>query len=492
MVASFSMSPSVALAAFADSLLAGHNVLVFGRATNCLWEKLLERGARLVHVCDPDPARVAEAAARNTRQAVSFAPLPNQVSLALRDGAFDVGFIDNLSALGDLPATLRSMRRALSARALAFIAAPNPEASEALLPDANPQREALDYYSLYDAVHHEFPIVRMLGQMPFVGYTIAELAMLDEVEPSLDAGFVPSGTEEPEWFVAVASARPFDIGNFTVVQLPFEEVLAHGCERQLREQLRAARGAERIAVQRLARLEAQQHQLAESAVQAQQDAGLQGRLQTLEQQLTTEQSRAERAEAQLAGTERQLHEALQRAQAAEQIAADAANDLARLEQQLQERGECIRQLEADLHAAGQVGERLLRELGDARNLAAEPWVAASWSSGSPDASERARSGTSTSQSPEQTSAWVSQQASGGNSNREEPWDPERLAADRARLQADAIAAAWRIDQLLAALQIARHAEPTGENPDSLLGLAQRRLHEQQALIHQLRGTSSER
>jgi hypothetical protein len=384
------------------------------------------------------------------------------------------------------------LRRALSSRALAFIAAPNPDVSEALVTDPSPQLEALDYYSLYDAVHQEFPIVRMLGQMPFVGYTVAELAMFDEVEPCLDAGFIPGGTEEPEWFIAVASARPFEIGNFTVVQLPFEEALNRGIERQLREQLRAARGAERNAVQRLAKLEAQQHQLAESAAHARDDAVLHDRLRTLEQQLATELAHAERAESQLAENEIQLHQLVQRAQAAEQIAADAANDITRLELQLQDRGDFIRQLEADLRATGHAGECLLRELGVQRNAAAQPWAAAPWSSASLYTGDRDRVGTSTSQSPEQTSAWVSRQARDSVSHSDANWDHERLAADRARLQADAIAAAWRIDQLLVALKIACGNEDPAKNPDDLLGLAQSRLQEQQALLDQLRGPVSER
>ena len=166
MVVSPSMSPSVAIAAFAEKLIEGRRILLFGSATHDLWQKVLDRGARLVHLCDPDPVRLAEAAARNTSPLVSFAPLSSQASLALRDGAFDVGIVNNLAALGNTAATLRLLRRALAPRGLAFVTAPNPDVRESLLPDVTVTKQSLDYYSLYDVVRTEFPVVRMLGQCP--------------------------------------------------------------------------------------------------------------------------------------------------------------------------------------------------------------------------------------------------------------------------------------------------------------------------------------
>jgi len=53
---------SIALAAYAEPIVAAGRVLVVGEATTPLVERLLERGARLVHVVDADSSRVAEAA----------------------------------------------------------------------------------------------------------------------------------------------------------------------------------------------------------------------------------------------------------------------------------------------------------------------------------------------------------------------------------------------------------------------------------------------
>ncbi len=310
MVHSAPLQPSIALGAFAESVLTGRRVLVFGQATSPLWDALIERGARFVHVCDPDPARVAEAAARNTSQDVSFAPL-SQGSLAVRDGAFDVAFVENLASLPDPAGVMKKLRRALSARGVAFITAANPDAREYLFGDVSPDQPVLDYYALFDTVHREFPVVRMLGQMPFVGYTVAELAPSGEPEPCLDAGFVPGGTEEPEWFIAAASAQEVTLDAFVVVQLPFAELQHRGAERILREQLRAARHAERTAVERLARLEAEQQRRIESPV-----PHLEGR--RLEQEIRQLSTERERREAWISELEARAATADARADEAEQ------------------------------------------------------------------------------------------------------------------------------------------------------------------------------
>ncbi len=281
--------PSIALAAFAEKFVDGRRVLVFGNALSPFWEQLLERGARLVHVCDSDATRVSEAAARNTSQNVSFAPLGG-AGLAVRDGAFDVGFVENLAAYADPSATLHRLKRALSTRGLALVAAPNPDVEDALIACSTDHGRALDYYSLYDLVHREFPVVRMAGQMPFVGYSVAELAPSDEPVPNLDAGFVPGGTEEPEWFVAIASHLDVEFDSFLVVQLPHEQLTKGGTERLLREQLRTARSAERSAVERLARLEAEQRKLAEAAERHQKDVDLARQIRLLQEELERKES----------------------------------------------------------------------------------------------------------------------------------------------------------------------------------------------------------
>ena len=116
--------------------------------------------------------------------------------------------------------------------------------------------KTLDYYALYDAVAAQFPHVRMLGQMPFVGYALADFGTEREPEPTFDSGFVPGGAEEPEWFIALASEHPTRLDEFAVIQLPFRAALGSTKIVVLEQQLRAAVAAERRSRERLAELEA--------------------------------------------------------------------------------------------------------------------------------------------------------------------------------------------------------------------------------------------
>ena len=217
------LEPSIALAAYAEPLAANRRVLVFGSAVGALSLQLLERGARTVHVCDPDAVRVAEATARNRSTQITFSALADS-DLSVRDGSFELSLIENLGAF-DALSILKKAHRALAPRGVAVIACPNPEAAYPLLRASNPSATALDYYALYDAVAAEFEYVRMLGQTPFVGYAIADFSASGEPEPALDTSFVPGGAEEPDLFIAMAAGHEVRLDEFAVIQLPTRQLL---------------------------------------------------------------------------------------------------------------------------------------------------------------------------------------------------------------------------------------------------------------------------
>src|ERR1700742_3374244 len=121
------LSPGIVLAAYAEALLDGRRIVLFGDSTSGLAEELLERGARNVQVYDPEPSRAALAAGQNREKQLAIAQ-HDDADLAVRDGAFDVAFVQDLSSVGDPRALLRQVRRALSTRGAAIIATPNPDA----------------------------------------------------------------------------------------------------------------------------------------------------------------------------------------------------------------------------------------------------------------------------------------------------------------------------------------------------------------------------
>lgn len=224
------LPPSIALAAYAESLVEGRRVLVFGNASSGFADDLVERGARLVHVYDEDSDRAAEARARSDGRSILYAPL-TEAGLALRQAAFDIGIIENLAAAHDAAARIRELKHALTPRGAALIATPNPDVKLRLLAESEPRVVSFDYYALFDLVSSEFSLVRMLGQAPFVGYAVVDFAPDGEPEPSFDNGFVPGGSEEPEWFVALASSHRVRLEEFGVIQLSLRQTLASLSER---------------------------------------------------------------------------------------------------------------------------------------------------------------------------------------------------------------------------------------------------------------------
>ena len=92
-----SLSSTAALAAFIEPFIEGKRALVFGSALASTPRLLLERGARAVHVSDPAPLRVAEAAERNATPGLTFSAFSDE-TLAGRDGSIDCVLVENLGA----------------------------------------------------------------------------------------------------------------------------------------------------------------------------------------------------------------------------------------------------------------------------------------------------------------------------------------------------------------------------------------------------------
>ncbi len=379
MVADSPLAPSVALVAYVESVVEGRRVVVFGNASSQLVNRLVERGARFIQFYDADPLRVADASARNGSSSVCFSALQRD-SLSAKEGVFDLALVENLAELGEPEVVLRLVRRVLSARGIAVVACPNPDVQEPFLGESRSVDHQLDYYSLYDATRREFPVVHMLGQMPFLGYSLAELAPSDDPVPTIDAGFVPGGTEEPEWFVAIATTQPIDLAEYLIVQLPLSEFQKGRAERSLREQLRAARAAERAAVTRLARLEATKERGVAEARLPQPDRESIRQLHVLERELERKEawiaqleSRAATADARADAAEQELDELRERmAAGAAEAAPGQAEEKARcdqLERESQAVQSRVDQVTAELAAARSQNEQLdrSRELAEQRS-----------------------------------------------------------------------------------------------------------------------------
>jgi SAM-dependent methyltransferase len=218
-----SLSSTAVLAAFAEPFVESRRVLVFGSSLSLTPRLLIERGARLVHVCDSAPLRVAEASESAGLPGLSFSSLADE-ALVGREGSFDCVLVEHLGAF-DAANLVARVRRLLAPRGVALFATPNREATTPLLPPPDPTAAALDYYALYDLVAGEFEHVRMLGQAPFVGYAVVDFRPEGTPEPMIDSEFLPRGSEEPELFVALAARQKTNLAAYAVVQLPLQRVI---------------------------------------------------------------------------------------------------------------------------------------------------------------------------------------------------------------------------------------------------------------------------
>jgi SAM-dependent methyltransferase len=217
------LSASLPLVAYVEAFCRQARVLWVGDARSALPKALIDRGARLVYACDRDPLRRREAQARSQDRAITFGSLDDGPA-ALREGYFELALVENLAAESNPVEVLATIARLLSPRGVALVAAPNPDAKRPLLASA-PSQRPLDYYALYDAVISQLPEVRMLGQVPFVGYAVVDFSAEGDPNPVLDTSLAPPRGEEPDYFVALASRERRALEEYAVIQLCAADVL---------------------------------------------------------------------------------------------------------------------------------------------------------------------------------------------------------------------------------------------------------------------------
>ncbi|MBW2459347.1 MAG: hypothetical protein JRI68_32945 [Deltaproteobacteria bacterium] len=213
------LHPSQVIGAYGQPLVAGRRVAVLGDCTTGLPEVVAKASGRRVHAYDPNRERVATALARfRGRRGPRVTHALLDESLDSRDGVFDAVVIADLSELRDVEAPLQLAQSLLSPRGLLLLASPNPDRGAA---DDSGAGGSTSYYDLYDRLSEVFDQVRMLGQAPFLGYTVAEFAAEGEPSVTIDSSLV-SRSEEPAYYVAVASNRAIDLDPYTLIQVPAE------------------------------------------------------------------------------------------------------------------------------------------------------------------------------------------------------------------------------------------------------------------------------
>jgi hypothetical protein len=212
------VSPAQALCVYAEPLVTGRRVVVLGDSSLGLGERLLELGARTVHVYDSG-GRAALASTLDVRGLV-VRELPSG-DFDVRDGAFDVALIPDLGSVDERGDLLARVRRLVARGGAAIVGAANPGGRAGEL---GGESRPLDYYELYDRVALQFSHVRMIAQVPFVGVALADLGLEGALpEVSVDTQLI-GDPEPPEWFFALASQDEVRLADYAIVQLPDTEV----------------------------------------------------------------------------------------------------------------------------------------------------------------------------------------------------------------------------------------------------------------------------
>ena len=202
--------PLHALAVYAESIVGGARVAVFADSSIGLGAKLMELGARTVHVWDPDVERAADEANHTSRGVVVRPYSEHDPDVR----PIDLAIVADLGIFADPGAIVRRARRMVGEEGVALVAAKSAEAARDSI------SRPFDYYDLFDLVAPEFESVRMVGQLPFHGVALVELGE-DEESPSVsvDTQLAESG-RGPDVFVVVASQHGARLEPYAIVQLP--------------------------------------------------------------------------------------------------------------------------------------------------------------------------------------------------------------------------------------------------------------------------------
>lgn len=203
-----------ALSVYVEPLVADARVAVVGDGELGLHSRLLELGARTVHLYDPDPDRVARIA-DDVPRGVSARMLREDFDV--RDGAFDLVVIPDIGILPDPSTAIVRLRRVVDARGavVAMGRARTSQATRTIFPELTPA--VVEYAELYDLFALQFESVTMTGVLPFEGVVFAELGAGDDLAVSVDTRLVDP--EPPGVFVVVAGREESGLDPYAIIQV---------------------------------------------------------------------------------------------------------------------------------------------------------------------------------------------------------------------------------------------------------------------------------
>jgi hypothetical protein len=374
-----------ALLVYAEPLASGAHVIVVGDAESGVAERLLDLGARSVHLVDPDPERSARAG-RTAPRGVTIRPLGGD--LEVRDGAFDLGVIPDLAKLDDAASIVSRLERAVASRgavvALGRARVADTTGDVPFASDLGPAAYA--YEDLYALFSRSFADVTLAGVLPFSGVVFAELGGEDEA-PAVSVDTRLAEGDAPTVFAVIArggSDRTQTLDPYAIVQVPPREevprvnpaIEAAYAETRLKADLFAAQVEELRERLVLADVRAVEAAARFDHAASERDAAL-TRAMEIEAVLAASQQTLGALERRVLGAD----DLVERVQRAEQEAAEAraqlttdlthlgeahAKETSSYEEQLRDRARVIAALEHELARRDQLVRELVLALDEAR------------------------------------------------------------------------------------------------------------------------------
>ncbi len=207
------------LYAYVAPLWQGRRVLEIAGGDGGSADYLSKQGAEHVLAVDVDVGRVDRARARHGGPRIEFRAVSDLRQLATSGDRFDVVLVPEGQATLGLPDLITVIRSLLSEAGHVIMAVPAADRK------GRAPREGVGYYDLADALAAHFPVVRMLGQTPFLGFGLVEFdGSADALR--VDVSLLHGGAESPSHYVAIAGAVVPPSLGYSLVQVPFAPVEA--------------------------------------------------------------------------------------------------------------------------------------------------------------------------------------------------------------------------------------------------------------------------
>ena len=189
------------LYAYTGPLWQGRRVLEIGCGDGESADYLSSHGAESVVAVDQNLARVERARIRHAQPRIEFRVVADPRELTALPDRFDIVLVPDGEAVLEAPGVIGGLRGLLADGGHLLVAVPAADRRGRTV------KEGVGYYDLADALAAEFPVVRMLGQTPFLGFGLVEFdGGADALR--VDVSLLQGGTEPPSHYVAVAGATP--------------------------------------------------------------------------------------------------------------------------------------------------------------------------------------------------------------------------------------------------------------------------------------------